>query len=134
MNEDLTRFIIKQLGNYGDRKKVVQRVCKKSGLRWKDAERLVILVEAQHKRTITEYRSQSPVLLFVSITALLLGIGLLTYNLQILLAVSPGNIPEQIASLRGNSYRLIELGMGLGVTIGGMSGLWKALGIIFPNY
>lgn len=133
MNKDLTTFIIKELSKRPNRKEIVQKVCKKGGFPWKDAERLVILVEAQHKRTISEYRSQSPLLLFVSVATLLLGIGLLVYNMQTLFVVSPKAVLEQILSLRNNSYQLIELGAGMGLTIGGLVGLWKALGSIFPN-
>lgn len=133
MNEELTTFIIRELSKRPNRPEVVRKVCKKSGFRWKDAERLVILVEAQHRRRISEYRSQSPVLLFVSVATLLLGIGLLIYNAQTLLTVSPRDLLGQILSLRDNSYALIGLGSGLGLTIGGMVGLWKALGAIFPD-
>lgn len=133
MNKDLTTFIIKELSKRPNRKEIIRNVCKKGGFPWKDAERLVILVEAQHKRTISEYRSQSPLLLFVSVATLLLGIGLLVYNMQTLFAFSPKDVLEQILSLQNNSYQLIELGTGLGLTIGGLVGLWKALGAIFPN-
>jgi hypothetical protein len=133
MNKDLTTFIIKELSKRPNRKEIIRKVCKKGGFPWKDAERLVILVEAQHKRTISEYRSQNPLLLFVSVATLLLGIGLLVYNMQTLFAFSPKDVLEQILSLQNNSYQLIELGAGLGLTIGGLVGLWKALGAIFPN-
>lgn len=133
MNKDLTTFIVKELSKRPNRKEVVKKVCKRGGFPWKDAERLVILVEAQHKHEISEYRSQSPVLLFVSVAALLLGIGLLLYTLQMFFAVSPEDILAQAMSLRDNSYRLIELGGGVGMTVGGLIGLWKALGSIFPN-
>jgi hypothetical protein len=132
MNKDLTPFIIKELNRRPNRKEVVKRVSKKGGFNWRDAERLVILVEAQHKRAISEYRSQSPVLLFVSIAVLLLGIGLLIYNTQALFTFPAKDILGQILRLRDNSYGLIELGSGLGMTIAGAVGLWKALGSIFP--
>ena len=133
MDKDLTPFIVKELSRRPNRQKVVRKVCKKGDFSGKDAERLVILVEAQHKHAISEYRSQSPLLLFVSMAILLLGIGLLFYTIQTLFAVSPKDVLEQILSLRDNSYRLIELGIGLGMTIGGVVGLWKALGSIFPD-
>jgi hypothetical protein len=132
MNQDLTTFIIKELSKHPNRKEVVRKVCRKGSFPWKDAERLVILVEAQHKRKISEYRSQSPLLLFISIAVLLLGIGLLIYNLQTLFVFSPKDILGQISGLRGDPYGLIQLGTGLGMTIGGVVGLWKALGSIFP--
>ena len=132
MNQDLTTFIIRELSKCSSRKDVVKKVCRKGGFRWQDAERLVILVEAQHRHKISEYRSQSPLLLFISVAILLLGIGLLFYNMQTLLSVSPKDILGHILSLQNNSYRLLEVGTGLGMTIAGMLGLWKALGAIFP--
>jgi hypothetical protein len=132
MNQDLTTFIIRELSKCSNRKDVVKKVCRKGGFRWQDAERLVILVEAQHRHKISEYRSQSPLLLLVSVAILLLGIGLLFYNMQTLLSVSPKDILGQILSLQHNSYRLLEVGTGLGMTIAGIVGLWKALGAIFP--
>jgi hypothetical protein len=133
MNKDLTPFIIKELSKRPNHKEVVQKVCEKGGFHWKDAERLVILVEAQHKRKISEYRSQSPLLLFISVATLLFGIGLLFFTTQTLFAVPTQEILEQILSLRDNFYRLLELSAGVGMTIGGMLGLWKALGSIFPD-
>src|SRR5512134_176676 len=108
MNQDLTTFIIRELSKCSSRKHVVKKVCRKGGFRWQDAERLVILVEAQHRHKISEYRSQSPLLLFISVAILLLGIGLLFYNMQTLLSVSPKDILGHIVSLQNNSYRLLE--------------------------
>jgi hypothetical protein len=36
-------------------------------------------------------------------------------------------------SLQGTSYRILGLTIGMGMTIGGMIGLWKAFGVIFPD-
>jgi hypothetical protein len=70
-------------------------------------------------------------LLFVSVAILLLGIGLLFYSIHTLLAISPTDL-EQLLSLPDSSYRFIAVGTGLGMTIVGIVGLWKALGAIFP--
>jgi hypothetical protein len=131
MNQDLTTFIVQELSKCSNRKDVVKKVCRKGGFRWQDAERLVILVEAQHKNKISEHRSQSPLLLFVSVAILLLGIGLLFYSIHTLLAISPTDL-GQLLSLPDNSDRFIAVGTGLGMTIVGIVGLWKALGAIFP--
>ena len=106
-------------------------MCEKAGLSWKDAERLIILVEAQHKRSIVA--SQSPWLLFLSIGILILGIGLLAFNLQIVLAFFHKDVMAQVLSLQGYSYRMMGLITGCGLTIGGLIGLWKAFGKIFPE-
>jgi len=131
MNEELTAFIIKELSRHRNRRDVIQRVCERGGLNWKQAEQLIILIDAKHKRTVTI--QQAPLLLFLSIGILLLGIGLLAFNLQILLAIFQKDVMEQILSLQSSSYRVIGLVTGLGMTIGGLVGLWKSFGTIFPE-
>ena len=132
MNEELTAFIIKELSRHRNRRDIIQRVCERGGLNWKQAERLITLIEAKYKRTVTV--QQAPFLLFLSIGILLLGIGLLGFNLQILLAFFQKDVLEQILSLQSSSYRVIGLVTGLGMTIGGLVCLWKSFGTIFPDY
>ena len=131
MNEELTAFIIKELSRHRDRKDIIQKVCERGGLHWKAAERLIVLVESQHKRIMTV--QQAPMLLFLSIGILLLGIGLVGFNLQILLAFFERDILAQILSLQSSAYRIAGLVTGLGMTIGGLVGLWKSFGTIFPE-
>ncbi len=131
MNEELTNIIIKELGKHHDRKEIARKVCEQGGLNWKEAEQLILLVEAQHKRTIAG--RQTPLLLFLSIGTLLLGIGLLAFNMQILMAFFQKDILGQVLSLQSSYYRILGLVTGLGMTVGGMVGLWKVFGAIFPD-
>jgi len=131
MNEELTTLIIKELGKQRSRHDIIQRVCERGGLNWKDAERLIKLVEAQHKRTIAT--PQTSRLLFLSIGTLLIGIGLLAFNMQVLLAFFQKDILGQMTSLQGSNYQLNGFVIGLVMTLGGMVGLWKAYGVIFPE-
>lgn len=131
MNEDLTAFIIKELGRHHERKEIIRKVCEQSKLTWKEAEQLTVLVEAQNKRTIAV--QQTPFLLFLSIGTLLLGIGLLAYNIQILLAFFHRDVLGQILSAQSSYYRMMGLITGLGMTGGGLFGLWKSLVVIFPD-
>jgi hypothetical protein len=131
MNDELTAFIIKELGRHRDRNHITQRVCEQGGLNWKQAEQLIVLIEAKHKRAVTV--QQAPLLLFLSIGTLLLGIGLVGFNLQILFAVFQEDVFGQILSLQSNAYRFIGLLTGLGMTVGGLVGLWKSFGDIFPK-
>ncbi len=131
MNEELTNIIIKELGKHHDRKEIARKVCEQGGLNWKEAEQLILLVEAQHKRTIAG--RQTPLLLFLSIGTLLLGIGLLAFNMQILMAFFQKDILGQVLSLQSSYYRILGLITGLGMTVGGMVGLWKVFGAIFPD-
>lgn len=131
MNDELTAFIIKELTRRHERKEIVRKVCERGGLDWKGAERLVDLVEAQHRRTIAT--GQTPLLLFFSIGTLLLGLGLLAMNLQYLLAFFQRDVVGQVLSLRGSYYQILGLITGLGMTVGGLVGLWRAMGAIFPD-
>ena len=131
MNEELTTLIIKELGKHRDRNQIIQRICERSGLNWKEAERLIILVEAQHRRTIVV--RQTPLLLFLSIGTLLLGIGLLAFNMQVLAAFFQSDLLSQVLSLPSSYYKILGLITGLGMTVGGAVGLWKAFGAIFPD-
>jgi hypothetical protein len=72
-------------------------------------------------------------LLFLSIVTLVVGLGLLAYNMQILFAFFQKDILGQILSLQGGYYRMIGLITGLGMTAGGLIGLWKALLFMFPD-
>ena len=131
MNEELTTFIINQLRKQRSRRDIIQKVCERGGLNWKESERLILLIEARHRRNLTPH--QSPWLLFLSIGMLLLGIGLLAFHLQILLELSQQDVLAQVLSLQSSSYRMFGLITGLVMTIGGLIGLWKAFGTIFPE-
>jgi len=131
MNEELTTFIVKELGKHRDRKDIIQRVCEQEGLNWKEAEQLIVLIEAKHKRTIAT--RQTPLLLFFSVGTLLLGVGLLAFNMQILTAFFQKDLLGQVLSLQSSYYRILGLMTGLGMTVGGLLGLWRAFGAIFPE-
>lgn len=131
MNEELTPFIIKELSKHRERREIIRRVCERGGLNWKQGEQLVILIEAKHNRSMIVH--QAPMLLFLSIGILVLGIGLLGFHLQILIGFFQQDMPGQILSLRSGSYRVIGLLTGFGMTIGGLAGLWKSFGTMFPK-
>ena len=131
MNQELTSFIIKELSKRRDRKDIVRKVCERAELAWKDAERLITLVEAQHRQSIKIPRT--PWLLFLSIGTLLLGIALLAINLQIILAFFQKDVIDQLLGMQGNAYRVMGFITGLGMTVVGLTGLWKAFGVIFPE-
>lgn len=133
MTEELTAFIIKELSKHRDRNILIRKVCERGGFHRREAERLITLVEARHRRILATKKHQTPWLLFASIGILLLGIGLLGFNLQVVLAFFQKDVLHQVLSLRSNSYQMIGLITGLGMTVGGMIGLWKSFGIIFPE-
>lgn len=130
-NEELTPFIIKELGKHHERRDIIQKICERSGLDWKEADQLIALVEAQHKRAIAG--RQTPLLLFLSVGTLLLGLGLVAFNMQILSAFFQKDILGQVLSVQSSYYQIIGLVTGVGMTVGGLVGLWRAIGVIFPE-
>ena len=130
-NDELTNLIIKELSHHHDRNSVISKVCDQSTLTWGEAERLIAEVETQNKRKIAS--RQSPLLIFLSIVTLLLGIWLLAYNIQFLLSFSQKDTLGQILSLRSGYYRIAQLAAGLGMTVGGLYGIWKTLAALFPG-
>ena len=131
MNEELTTFIIKELGRHRDRKDIIQKICERDELNWQEAEQLITSVETQHRRAIAT--RQTPLLLFLSIGTLLLGIGLLAINMDILSGFFQKDLLGQVLSLQSSYYRVLGFITGLGMTAGGMIGLWKAFEAIFPD-
>ncbi|HJQ14362.1 MAG TPA: hypothetical protein VJ830_06390 [Anaerolineales bacterium] len=133
MNEELTAFILKELSKHRDRQDVVRKVCAQGGLHRKEAERLVTLIEARHRRILATTKHPTPWLLFLSISTLALGIGLLGFNLELVLTFLQKDVIGQVLSVQSNSYQVFGLLTGLGMTVGGLLGLWKSFGIIFPE-
>ena len=131
MNEELTTLIIKELGRHRDRKDIIQKICERDGLNWQEAEQLITLVEAQNRRAIAT--RQTPLLLFLSIGTLLLGLGLLVINMDILSGFFQKDLLGQVLSLQSSYYRVLGFITGLGMTAGGLVGLWKAFEAIFPD-
>jgi hypothetical protein len=53
--------------------------------------------------------------------------------MQVLLAFFQKDVLGQVLSLQSSYYRILGLLTGLGMTAGGLVGLWKAFGAIFPE-
>jgi hypothetical protein len=130
-DEELTNLIIKELGKNHDHQAIVQKICEASTMNWSEAEKLIRDVESQNKRKIAARRG--PFLIFVSIGTLVLGIGLLAYNIEVLMAIFNRDLLGQILSLQSGYYRILSLVTGAGMTIGGFYGVWTTLGSFFPD-
>ncbi len=129
--EELIELVIKELGKHHERRDIVARICEQSTLGWDEAEQLVAEVEAQYKRKIAA--RQGPFLVFVSVGTLVIGLGLLIYNFELIAAVFNKDLLGQILSLRSGYLQLISLVSGLGMTVGGLYGLWNALAALLPD-
>ncbi|SRR5258706_3193096 len=130
-NQELSDLIIKELSYHHSLNDIITKVCDQSTLTWKEADNLVTEVEMQNKRKIAA--RQSPLLIFFSIGIFLAGIWLLVYNIQYILSFSHRDLLGQILSVESSYYRIIQLVTGLGMTVGGLYGMWKTLSALFPD-
>jgi hypothetical protein len=130
-NEELINLIIKELSRHRDRQEIVRKICEAGTLTWSEAEKLIADVEEQNKRKIAV--RQGPLLIFLSIGTLVLGIGLLAYNMELLIAIFNRDLFGQILGLQGGYYRLVGLVTGLSMTIGGLYGIWTTLASFIPD-
>ena len=132
MNKDeLIELVIRELGKHHERRDIVARICEQSTLGWGEAEQLVAEVESQYKRKIAA--RQGPLLVFVSVGTLVIGLGLLIYNIELIAAIFNKDLLGQILSLRSGYLQLISLVTGLGMTVGGLYGIWNALAALMPE-
>jgi hypothetical protein len=129
--EELIELVIRELGKHHERRDIVARICEQSTLGWGEAEQLVTEVESQYKRKIAA--RQGPLLVFVSVGTLVIGLGLLIYNFELIAAIFNKDLLGQILSLRSGYLQLISLVTGLGMTVGGLYGLWSALAALLPD-
>ena len=125
MDEQLAQHIVNDLAKHRSRNEIIRSVCEEGGLNWPEAEKLVQQVGQEHGRTIA--RRQGPLMIFLSIGTLLIGIALLIYGLEFFMAIFQGNTLDQVLSLRSAYLRLIGGITGLGMTTGGLIGLWKTV-------
>ena len=130
-NEELTNLIIKELGKNHHHQEIVRKICEASTMNWGEAEKLVTEVETQNRRKIAARRG--PFMIFVSIGTLVLGIGLLAYNMELLIGIFNKDLLGQILSLQSGYYRLLSLVTGVGMTIGGFYGVWTTLASFLPD-
>lgn len=130
-NEELTTLIIKDLGKLQDRNVIIQKVCEHSYMNWNEAQRLVDEVAARNRKKIAT--RQSPILIFLSIGTLMLGLGLLFYNATFVIDFFQRDTIGQVFGLQAGYYRLAGLATGLGMAVGGGFGLWKTLAGLFPD-
>jgi hypothetical protein len=129
--EELTELVIKELGKHHERRDIVAKICEQSTLGWGEAEQLVAEVESQYKRKIAA--RQGPFLVLVSIGTLVIGLGLLIYNIELIAAIFNKDLLGQILSLRSGYLQLLSLVTGLGMTVGGLYGIWNALAALMPD-
>jgi hypothetical protein len=131
MQEELTALIIEELGKRHDRKEIIHKIQARTGWNWKQAHQLILFVQTQHRKSIAA--RQSPRLFLLSIGTFAVGMMLVAFNLNALLAFFQQDLLTSIRSLPWNNLRVIESFTGLVIALAGMIGLWRGLSFIFPD-
>ena len=131
MDEELADLIVQDLVRHRSRNEIIRSVCERSGLNWTEAERLVKQVEQQRGGLIA--RRQGPLLVFLSIGTLLIGILLVFYSIQFFIVFFQEGTLEQVLSLRAGYYQIAGALSGLGMIVGGLIGTWRALSPLFKE-
>lgn len=122
---ELTEFVIKELGGHGHREAIVRTVCERTGWPWLQAQSFVQRVEIEHHSSITSRQSVLLVLLGAGI--ILAGIGLSAWIAFVTMNRQPINISGVPVPYVEN---VIYFSTGVGMIIGGIAGIWRALSLM----
>lgn len=114
-------FVVAEFGKHTGRDAVVRAVAEQFGQSWEDAEKFVRYVEREHGGRVA--RHQSPLLLFMGISTLLIGLALVLWNGWWLYLELRGLAP---ITLRFDN-QVIAFGTGIAMVSGAGLGLYQLL-------
>jgi len=114
-------FVVAEFGKHTGREAVVRAVAERFGQSWEDAEKFVRYVEREHGGKVA--RRQSPLLLFMGISTLLIGLALVLSNGWWLYLELRGLAPIT----RRLDNQLIAFGTGIAMVSGAGLGLYQLL-------
>lgn len=114
-------FVVTEFGKHTGRDAVVRAVAEQFGQSWEDAEKFVRYVEREHGGRVA--RRQSPLLLFMGISTLLIGLALVLWNGWWLYLELRGLAP---ITLRFDN-QVIAFGTGIAMVSGAGLGLYQLL-------
>lgn len=125
----LQKFVLKELGKDAKQSDVVMKVCEQTGLDWRDAQRLVERIAAQHRHKLLA--KQNMIIIPLSLMALLAGILLTIAGAEELFAFgnallglqasqNPAGLPPTQEFVRSAPWAVMT---GLGLILGGVAGL-----------
>jgi hypothetical protein len=131
MSEDLKAMIVRDLVKQRDRNDIIEAVCEQGGLDWQQSEELVQQVETEQAHAIA--RGQTPLMIFLSVGTVAIGMLFLAYSIQILKLIFRANPLAGILLLASNNVPLAVGVIGLAMIAGGMIGMWKMLSRYFET-
>lgn len=131
MNEQLTQRVVNDLGRHRSRNEIVRMVCEEGSLEWPRAEAFVKQIETDHAHTIA--RKQSPLLIFLCVCSVLMGIALLYLGVDYIWGYFRGEAMQQLLNARTGIYRIGGGLTGIGMIVGGLVGLYNTFERFFES-
>jgi hypothetical protein len=110
--QEATEFVIRELGRHRSRDDIVREICEQTNWPWKQVQHFVQRVEVQHHDRITG--RQMPLLIALGVGTVVAGFLLVVFAIYSGLSGEGSSLP----------YALV----GLGMLIGGIAGIWRAVG------
>ncbi len=117
--EEITNYIIRELGKHHNPNDIALALCEKTNMPWMEAQHLVQQVQSHHHQDIAARQSLAATIL--SVIFLLIG-GAATW--VSIWALSQGIV---------NRASMMGLIFGLAIFLGGIRGLWKWLDKFLDN-
>ncbi len=121
--QEATEFVIRELSKHHPKNDIIQKVCESvDGMNWGEAEKFVRQVEAENRSVIA--LKQSPVVTFIGIATVILGLGL---TFWVAFETLHGYIIFFLSfpvPYLGNIFYFL---LGLAMTGGGIWGMWDTI-------
>lgn len=131
MNEELTQRVVNDIARHRSRNEIIRAICEETSMNWPEAEQFVKKIEMEHAHAIAG--KQSPLMVFLSVGSLLIGLALLAYGAEFFMAFFSGSPLSAILSIRSAYLRLAGSLTGLGMVIGGLIGLYNTFARYFET-
>ncbi len=125
MAEDLEEMIVHQLADRRNRSDIVQDICERGGLEWRQAEELVRQVELERAHAVAA--RQVPMLVFLSACTSAAGILLLVFGIRLLAGLLRGNLVAILYGLANGEAPIAMILIGLSMITGGVIGMHKTM-------
>jgi hypothetical protein len=129
--EEITAFVIEELGKHHSRNEIIRRLCERTGIIWPDAEKLVKQVEADHGQDIRA--RQSPLLIALGVAIFIGGIGLVLYCAIYFIGYFQSDALYMVSRGRNAIYAIGALFTGIGMIAGAVIGLWRTIQELFED-
>lgn len=129
--EEITAYVIKELGKHHSRDEIIHNLCEQTGMKWPEAEKVVRQVAAEHSQEIKA--RQSPLVIALGVISIIGGVGLIIYCAAYFLSFTQENIPNVAGNGRGAIYAIGALFTGITLIAGAMIGLRKTIQELFED-